>query len=100
VNSFFPIFLVLKKVLLNSKRQRSGLFNCKLTHISLIVYASALLSKLLSKTNDEDDINLSKLFEKMIVAFILYGKFCIFFLRFQKAHLKVKIYLCVKRANI
>jgi hypothetical protein len=36
----------------------------------------------------------------MVVAFILYGKFCIFFLPFQKAHLKVKLYLCVKHANI
>jgi hypothetical protein len=49
---------------------------------------------------DEDDINLKILFDKMVVAFILYGKLCIFFLRFQTAHLKVKLHLCVKRANI
>jgi hypothetical protein len=95
-----PIFLVLKKVLLNAKKAKKGIFKCELTYINLREYASALSSKLLSKKNDEDDINLKKVFGKIVVAFILYGKFCIFFLPFQKAHLKVKLYLCVKHANI
>jgi hypothetical protein len=42
------------------KGKKNGIFKCELTYINLREYASALSSKLLSKKNDEDDINLKK----------------------------------------